>query len=272
MLRNSIRIPVLLLGLSMVLLTSGCTSAVQPAASPTATEAQRKPDVDMKPLLRDVLANLPADGNLVTSQEVARQSPFIVDVRQADEYSHGFIAGAVNIPLRELTRNLPALPGMDKDIVVVCDTGHRGAIGMAILQMLGYQKAKTLDGGMQSWQAGKLPIVTAPIPPRPAGQTPKVNAQVQAMLDYYLLHTLPYDWGVIDAVGLTADQRIPPSSAGEAQPETYDQGASLIIDVDTPAEFAKSKLTDYQHAINISLRELPDELDKLPLQETIGWA
>jgi rhodanese-related sulfurtransferase len=226
----------------------------------------------MKPLVRDFLANLPADWNLVSSQEVAKQAPFIVDVRQPEEYSQGFIAGAINIPLRELAKSLQALPGVDKDIVVVCNTGHRGAIGMAILQMLGYKKAKTLDGGMQSWQAAKLPLVTAPIPPRLAGQPPTVNLQVQAMLDYYLVHTLPYDWGIIDAAGLTADQKIPPSSAGEAQPETYDQGASLIVDVDPPAEFAKSVLTDYQHAINISLRELPDALEQLPLQETIGWA
>ncbi|HEX7588600.1 MAG TPA: hypothetical protein VF478_09820, partial [Anaerolineae bacterium] len=114
--------------------------------------------------------------------------------------------------------------------------------------------------------------VTTPIPPRPAGPTPKVKVQVQAMLDYYLLHTLPYDWGVIDAVSLTSDQKIPPSSTWEAQPETYDQGASFIIDVDLPADFAKSSLLDYHLATNISLRELPDALDTLPLQETIGWA
>ncbi|HEX7588632.1 MAG TPA: rhodanese-like domain-containing protein [Anaerolineae bacterium] len=273
MTRNSIWIHSLLLWLLIGLLASGCSGITQPATSATlAGDAQKNPDVEMKPLLSDFLANLPADWNLVTSQDVARQSPFIVDVRQPDEYKLGFIAGAVNIPIRELTQSLPALPGLEKDIVVVCDTGHRSAIGMAILQMLGYKKARTLDGGMQSWQAAKLPIVTTPIPPRPAGLTPKVNGQVQAILDYYLLHTLPYDWGVIEAVGLTADQKIPPSSTWEAQPETYDQGASFIIDVDPPADYAKSSLVDYHHATNISLRELPDALDQLPLQETIGWA
>jgi rhodanese-related sulfurtransferase len=273
MLRNTIRKMALLLCVFIVLLTSGCSSAAQPAPSPTPTgEAQKSPTVDMKPIVRDFLAGLSADWNLVSSQDVAKSSPFIVDVRQPDEYSKGFIPGAINIPLRELARNLQALPGLDKDIVVVCDTGHRAAIGMAVLQMLGYKKAKTLDGGMQSWQATKLTIVTAPIPPRPSGQAPKVDPQVQAMLDYYLLHTLPYDWGVINAAGLTVDQKTPPSGAGEAQPETYDQGASLIIDVDTSAEFAKSILTGYQHAINISLWELPDELDQMSLGETINWA
>jgi len=263
----------LFLCLLIILIVSACSNGTQPAVNPASTsEPQRNPNVDIKPDLRDFLAGLPADWNLVSSQDVAKLSPIIVDVRQPDEYNRGFIAGAVNIPLRELVKNLQALPGLDKDIVLVCNTGHRAAIGMAVLQMLGYRKAKTLDGGMQSWQAAKLAIVTTPVPPRPAGQAPKVNAQVQAMLDYYLVHTLPTDWGVIDAANLTADQKLSPSSAGEAMPETFDQGPSLLVDVDTPEEFGKSILSNFTRAINLPLRQLPDTLDKMPLQETVDWA
>ncbi|MBI5029392.1 MAG: hypothetical protein HZB51_02605 [Chloroflexi bacterium] len=255
-----------------LLFASGCGNVAQPASPTPTVEAQRNPNIDMQPALREFLANLPADWHLVASQEVVRASPFIIDVRQPDEYRKGFIAGAINIPLRTITRNLQSLPGMDKDIVVVCDTGHRSAVGMAILQMLGYKRAKTLDGGMQSWQTAKLPIVTEPIPPPRSAQPSNVNPKIQAMLDYYLAHTLPYDWGIIDADGLTADQKLLPSSSAEAQPETYDQGASLIIDVNTPAEFGESSLKDFQRAINVPLRELPDALDRMPLQETIDWA
>lgn len=271
MLRNPLTQLILLCAL-IVLLTSACGNATQAPGAIATVEAQRNPNVDMQPVLRDFLANLPADWNLVSSQDVFKSSPFIVDVRQPDEYSKGFIAGAINIPLRELAENLAALPGIDKEIVLVCETGHRSAIGMALLQMLGYKNAKTLDGGLQSWLAAKQPVVTAPVPARALGQMPNVDPQVRAMLDYYLVHTLPYDWGVIDAEGLTADQKLIPSSAVEAQPETYDQGASLIIDVDTATEFGKSTLANFQRAINVSLRELPDALDKMPLQETIGWA
>ena len=269
---NKMRLSCLFLCL-LLILSSACSNAAQPAGAPAATrELQRNPNVDMQPALREFLANLPADWNLVASQDVAKLSPFIVDVRQPDEYSQGFIAGAVNIPLRELARNLTALSGMDKDIVVVCDTGHRGAIGMAVLQMLGYKKAKTLDGGMLAWQAAQQPVVTAPAPPRPAGQAPNVNLQVQAMLDYYLVHTLPLDWGIIEAAGLTADQKLQPSSSAEAQPETYDQGPSLLIDVDTAEEYRQSAIANFKRAINLPLRKLPDTLDNMPLQETIDWA
>lgn len=273
MLRLRIGKRVLFLCLLIILIVTACSNVAQPAANSTATrELQRNPNVDMKPVLRDFLATLPSDWNLVASQNVAKLSPFIVDVRQPDEYTKGFIAGAMNIPLRELAKNLTALPGQDKDIVVVCNTGHRGAIGMAILQMLGYKKAKTLNGGMQAWQAAKQPVVTAPMPQRPTGQAPKVNSQIQAMLDYYLVHTLPLDWGIIDLTGLTADQKLVSSSALDAMPETYDQGPSLLINVDTPEEFAKSTIVNFKRAINLPLRQLPDALDSMPLQETIDYA
>lgn len=259
--------------LLMILTNSACSQATQPADRPAAsTELQRIPDTDIRPILISFLSGLPADWNLASTQDLVKESPFLVDVRQTEEYHRGFIAGAINIPLRDLARNLEALPEVDKEIVLVCDTGHRSAIGMAILQMLGYKKAKSLEGGMQSWQAAKQPIVTTPLPQKQIKQGSKANPQIQAMLDYYLAHTLPYDWGVIDSRGLTADQLLRPSSAGEAMPETYDQGASLLVDVDTPEEFQKSTLFNFVRAINLPLRQLPDALDSMPLQETIDWA
>jgi rhodanese-related sulfurtransferase len=271
--RISVDKRVLFLCLLIVLVTSACGNAPQPATSSTTiSEVQRNPNVDMKPVLREFLESLPADWNLVTAQEVAKATPFIMDVRQPDEYSRGFIAGAVNIPLRELAKNLQALPDMNQDIVVVCDTGHRSAIGMAVLQMLGYKKAKTLEGGMQAWQAAKQSVVTTPVTQKQTNPAPKVNAQIQAMLDYYLVHTLPIDWGIIDVSGLVADQKLLPSSAVEAMPETYDQGPSLLVDVDTLEEFQKSILATYHRAINLPLRQLPDTLDNMPLEATIDWA
>jgi rhodanese-related sulfurtransferase len=263
-------VPILLLCLLVLGLASACTGAAAPVTTPTATP---KPlgDQDMKAILRDFLANLPPDWNLIASQDVAKTKPVVIDVRQPDEYTQGFIEGAVNIPLRELARNLQALPALDKDIVVVCSTGHRAAIGMAVLQMLGYKKAKTLDGGLNAWRAAKLPVVTTPVPPRPTGPAPKVDAQVQAMLEYYLVHTLPFDWGVIDLAGLTDDQKRKSSAEIEIQPETFDQGPSLLVDVDEPEEFAKANL-DPTKSINAPLRRLPDSLDNIPLQEAINWA
>lgn len=259
----------LFLCLLIVLLASGCGGEARSLASPTAARTQA--DLDMKLIVRDFLADLPADWHLVRSEDVVRTKPAIVDVRQPEEYGQGFIEGAVNVPLRELAQNLQALPAPDKEVVLVCSSGHRSAIGMVVLQMLGYKKAKSLDGGMASWQAAKLPIVTAPVPPRPAAQAIKVNAQLQAMLDYYLGHTLPNDWGVVDAAGLTEDQKRKSSAELEIQPEEFDQGPSLLVDVDEPDEFAKAGLNPTK-SINAPLRILPETLENMPLDQVVSWA
>ncbi len=261
----------LLLCLVLLLSVVACGGGANPTPLVVPATPTAQGTLDMKPILSGFLANLPADEYLTTSQDVAKTKPFIVDVRPPEEYSQGFIEGAVNIPVRELAQNLQALPGMDKDIVVVCDNGHRSAIGMAILQMLGYTQAKSLADGMNAWQAAKLPVVTAPVPRRPAGPVPKVNAQLQAMLDYYLVHTLPFDWGIIDPAGLTEDQKLKSSSEMEIQPETFDQGPSLLVDVDEPEAFARANLNPTK-SLNAPLRVLPDSLDNMPLQETINWA
>ncbi len=64
---------VLFLCVTMILVTSACSNVPPPTASSSATrEVQRNPNMDMKPILRDFLATLPADWNLVTSQDVAK--------------------------------------------------------------------------------------------------------------------------------------------------------------------------------------------------------
>ena len=260
-------VPILLLCLLVLGSTSACSGAANPVIAPTATPKPLS-DQDMKAIVRDFLANLPPDWNLITSQDVAKTKPFLVDVRQPDEYRQGFIEGAINIPIRELVQNLRALPALDKDIVVVCSTGHRAAIGMAVLQMLGYKKARSLEGGLNAWRAAKLPVVAAPVPQRSVGPAPQINTQVQEMFDYYLAHTLPFDWGVIDPAGLTSDQNLKSSADVEIQPETFDQGPSVLIDMDEPEESARAKLPK---VINIPLRGLPDSLDTMPLKQDILW-
>ena len=89
------------------------------------------------------------------------------------------------------------------------------------------------------------------------------------MLDYYLTHTLPFDWGTMSPAALTDDQHRKSSTELEEHPDSFDQGRSAIIDVDEPEEFAKAGLS---RAINAPLRRLPDSLDKMPLVETLQWA
>ncbi len=77
--------------------------------------------------------------------------PFVLSVRAASQYAKGHIAGAINIPWREVAKqeNLAKLP-KDRQIVVVCYTGHTASQVTALLNILGYD-AINLQFGMTTW-------------------------------------------------------------------------------------------------------------------------
>ena len=60
-------------------------------------------------------------------KKIIAQNPaaiYLVDVRDNDEFVKGSLKTAVNIPVDELERKIPTLPG-DKPIVFICGTGAR---------------------------------------------------------------------------------------------------------------------------------------------------
>lgn len=83
--------------------------------------------------------------------------PFILDVREPNEYKEGFIAGAVNIPIRDLPAKIASLP-KDKPILVYCGIGHRGAMAVVFLRGQGYN-VKSIMGGYKGWVGANLPVV-----------------------------------------------------------------------------------------------------------------
>ncbi len=87
--------------------------------------------------------------------------PFLIDVRGEQELiDNGYIEGQVNIPLKTLLENIDQLP-VDKDapVIVYCAIGHRGAMAMTTLRLLGYTNVSSIGGGFNNWVNGGLPIV-----------------------------------------------------------------------------------------------------------------
>ncbi len=219
-----------------------------------------KPQVDMQPVVKTFLANVPEAWGLMPAQGVILGRTILVDVRQPEEYAQGFIQGAINIPLRELTRSLAALPTQDKEVVMVCDTGARGAVAMVTLQLLGWKQAKSLYNGLNGWQEARLPLVTSPVPKRPTNPQPKVDAGILASLDGYLNVRLDGDYGRMTPARLTAALDETPFEA-LVDPEVWAQGPPFLIDVSEPEEFAKGSIGK---AINMPFRTIPDSLDRIP--------
>ncbi len=226
--------------LLLIVLLGACSrdQAPEPATVPKAT-------------LISYLAGLPEGWGLIPSTQAAESRPFLVDVRDPGEYATGFIEGAVNIPLHELAQHLEALPGLDEEIVLVCCLVGRSTVGMAALQILGYEDVKVLAGGMTAWRAAELPVVGGPAPELADGPMPAVDAGLLAAVDGYLTEVLPQDWGAIKSSELSAQ------IAGTSP---------VLLDVRQAEEFSQGHIAD---AINIPLRELGHELDQIPQDRPI---
>lgn len=86
----------------------------------------------------------------------AQPRPFLLDVREPEEYSAGHIAGATLIPLGQLAQRINELP-RDREIICVCHSGSRSSSATRHLVSAGLN-AVNLHGGMIAWSYSKLPI------------------------------------------------------------------------------------------------------------------
>ncbi len=82
--------------------------------------------------------------------------PFILDVREASEFTAGHIAGATLIPLGELEARMDELP-QDRTILCVCASGGRSSMATQRLARAGYTVIN-LRGGMMDWSQHRYPI------------------------------------------------------------------------------------------------------------------
>lgn len=66
-----------------------------------------------------------------------------------DEYARGHLAGAVNVPLNQLSERVKAdLPNKDAPVVCYCNGGNRGALAADALKQLGFSNVVNLAGGI----------------------------------------------------------------------------------------------------------------------------
>ncbi len=82
--------------------------------------------------------------------------PFLLDVRQPEEFRDGHIPGAKLIPLGELAGRMGELP-RDREIICVCRSGSRSHSATRHLTSAGYN-AVNLTGGMNAWARHGLPV------------------------------------------------------------------------------------------------------------------
>jgi len=209
--------------------------------------------VDWTAVWTDYLTNLPADyytvkADVLKGQIDAGAALFLLDVREATELeSAGYIAGAVNIPVRNVLKNLDKLPAQDQPIVVYCGSAHRGAMVMSALRMLGYTDVRNLAGGLGAWTKAEFPVEKGTMPTEPvAGIAPTADPLRLRDLDAFL-STLPdgfYSMKAID-VKTAVDSTTP----------------LVLFDLRTTDEFASGYI---KGSVNIPVNEFFADMTKLP--------
>jgi len=208
--------------------------------------------VDWTAVWTDFLTNMPADyytvkSDVLKAQIDAGSAPFIIDVREASEIeTNGFIAGAVNLPIRTLLQNLDKLPAQDQPIVIYCGSGHRGAMAMASLRFLGYTNVLNLGGGFGGWTKVEFPVEKGKPADAVAGTAPTVDPIRLANLNSFL-STLPdgfYSMGAVD-VNTAVTSVTPPT----------------VIDVRTADEFASGYI---KGSVNLPINTLLADMTLLP--------
>ncbi len=91
----------------------------------------------------------------------------IVDIREECEFMRFHIKGSMLVPRgilesaceEEYEDAIPDLvAGRDKEIVVICRSGLRSALGVQMLQMMGFKNISSMKTGLRGWNDYELPL------------------------------------------------------------------------------------------------------------------
>ncbi len=124
----------------------------------------------IRDLLKDVPEDMPWD---LEERLQAHPDALIVDVREPAIWQKANSSGSLNIPrgilesaaewnfdetVPELVR---ARENGDRDVVVVCRSGHRSLLSAWSLQVLDYPRVVSLKTGLRGWNDFDQPMVDA---------------------------------------------------------------------------------------------------------------
>src|SRR5258708_7728743 len=85
--------------------------------------------------------------------------PILIDVREKDEWTEGFIPGARWISRGFLEQRIEdQIPEPSAEIILYCAGGTRSALAAQALTTLGYTNVKSMAGGVTAWKRAGRPF------------------------------------------------------------------------------------------------------------------
>ncbi|MFQ5528660.1 MAG: rhodanese-like domain-containing protein, partial [Thermoanaerobaculia bacterium] len=91
----------------------------------------------------------------VSALETRPPDAVVLDVREPEEYQHGHVPGAINIPQADLASRLDEVP-RDRSLILICQGGVRSYRAAQFLTQIGIDQVASVKGGTAAWRkAGK---------------------------------------------------------------------------------------------------------------------
>jgi len=96
---------------------------------------------------------------------VSSNDAVVIDVRTAEEYAAGHVAGALNVPHERIVAEPALLDAYrDRNVVLYCRSGRRVGLAAEALEQAGFDRLYHLEGDMIGWQQRQQPLVQGPQP------------------------------------------------------------------------------------------------------------
>ncbi len=95
------------------------------------------------------------------SNEVAKKSATLLDVRSSEEYASGHFAGAVNLDVENIRAGKLPDSAKTQPLYIYCRSGNRSAQATELLKAAGYTAVTDL-GGLDDVEAMGGTLITAP--------------------------------------------------------------------------------------------------------------
>ena len=123
----------------------------------TAIEATNRGVADMPWAM---LTTTPAIREIgIDALETRPPDAVVLDVREPQEYEHGHVPSAINIPQADLASRLDEVP-RDRPLMIICHSGMRSLRAAQFLTQLGINQVTNVTGGTAAWRkAGKAVAV-----------------------------------------------------------------------------------------------------------------
>ncbi len=77
----------------------------------------------------------------------------LIDVREDREWDAGHAEGAIHLGRGIIERDIEhMMPDKGADLVLYCGGGYRSALAADMLQKMGYNRVRSMAGGIRAWR------------------------------------------------------------------------------------------------------------------------